>query len=147
MRADEIDLSIIRLLWDGRKPYSEIAKELKLTTNTVRARVNRLINDGILQIIGLVEPDAIQKHSSAIVFFKIEPNKVNEALHKIGALKNVVTAASLSSCYDIMALIMLNEDYPHSTFIHKELINIPGVTSVETAFPDNAIDWQLRYVL
>ena len=59
MKTDETDLTIIRHLWDGRTPFSKIAKELGITTNTVRARVNKLTGDGILQNSGLVDPHAI----------------------------------------------------------------------------------------
>ncbi|MCG8339071.1 MAG: Lrp/AsnC family transcriptional regulator [Proteobacteria bacterium] len=147
MKTDDIDLKIIRRLWNGRTPYKDIGEEIGLTTNTVRSRVNRLLENGILQIIGLVDPDAIPNHSSAVAFFKIEHNKRKEALEQIGALKNVVTAASLNSCYDVIALIMLNDEYSHKNFMINELKKVEGVISVETAFPIDAVDWQLRYVL
>ncbi|MBW2026261.1 MAG: AsnC family transcriptional regulator [Deltaproteobacteria bacterium] len=64
---DEINLAIIRHLWNGRKPYAEIAKDLGMTTNTVRNRVNKLLKAGVLQIIGLVDPKAVSGHYSAFL--------------------------------------------------------------------------------
>ena len=49
-RLDETNKQIIRLLSDGRRPYSAIAEELGITENTVRSRVNKLMEDGVLRL-------------------------------------------------------------------------------------------------
>ncbi len=51
-KMDETNKAIIRQLCDGRKPFSAIAEELSITENTVRSRVNKLIDEGVLQISG-----------------------------------------------------------------------------------------------
>ena len=58
-RIDDTNKAIIRSLSDGRKPYSAIAEELGITENTVRSRVNKLIDDGVLSITGLVDPETM----------------------------------------------------------------------------------------
>jgi len=147
MKTDDIDLAIIRRLWDGRTPYSKIAKEIGITTNTVRARVNRLIENGVLQIIGLVDPKAFPGHYSAIIGIKAEPKMVKEMVGKIGKLKGVLAAASVTGRFDVMAFVFFNEEYSHRDFIFNELAKVDGVVSVETFFTMDAVNWQLRYVL
>jgi Lrp/AsnC family transcriptional regulator for asnA, asnC and gidA len=147
MKTDDTDLAIIRHLWDGRTPFSEIAKKLGITTNTVRARVNRLIDHGILQIIGLVDPDAVPGHSSAIMSFKVKPEVAQKAVKQIGKLKGVVTAGCVTGRFDIMALVFFNDKHTHRDFIFNELAKIDGLVSVETFFVMDAVNWQLRYVL
>ncbi|MFP3190692.1 MAG: AsnC family transcriptional regulator, partial [Thermoproteota archaeon] len=47
---DEIDNLIIRELEsDGRKPYTVISKKLGFSEGTVRKRVERLVNEGIIK--------------------------------------------------------------------------------------------------
>ena len=58
-RIDDTNKAIIRLLRDGRKPYSLIADELGITENTVRSRANKLLEDGVLYIAGRVYPEKI----------------------------------------------------------------------------------------
>jgi Lrp/AsnC family transcriptional regulator for asnA, asnC and gidA len=58
-KIDETNKAIIKQLTDGRKAYSAIAEELSITENTVRARVNKLIDEGILQITGLINPEMV----------------------------------------------------------------------------------------
>ena len=59
MIIDETNIAIIKHLREGRKSYSEIAKSLSITENTVRARVKKLRDEGILTITGLVNPSKI----------------------------------------------------------------------------------------
>lgn len=54
MHIDKINLSIIKHLRSGRKSFKKIAEQLSLSENTVRARVRKLIDNGILQIKGVV---------------------------------------------------------------------------------------------
>ena len=49
----DTDLDIVRRLDDGRRPYREIAAELSLAENTVRNRVERMREDGLLTITAL----------------------------------------------------------------------------------------------
>lgn len=147
MQTDETDLAIIRHLWNGRTPYSDIAKELHITTNTVRNRVNKLSNSGILQIIGLVDPDAVPGHTSAFVCFKVKPQTLKQSLEQIGKLKGVVAAASVSGRYDIIAVVLFSEKYSHRDFINKELNTVEGLLAVETSFVIDGVNLQLRYVL
>ena len=59
LKIDETDIDIIRHLQDGRKSFKRIAEELSLAENTVRSRVTKLIESGVLQITGSVVPGSI----------------------------------------------------------------------------------------
>jgi len=51
MSYDKLDLEIIRSLHqDSRKPISEIAEDVNSTSNTVRRRLNRMIEEGIIEL-------------------------------------------------------------------------------------------------
>ena len=53
----ELDKRIIEhLQQDGRRPFTQIATALGVSEATVRARTNRLIARGILQIVGVTDP-------------------------------------------------------------------------------------------
>ena len=56
MKIDNINIEIIKHLKDGRKSFKSIADDLNITENTVRARVNKLSEEGVLQISGLIDP-------------------------------------------------------------------------------------------
>ncbi|MCF8070563.1 MAG: Lrp/AsnC family transcriptional regulator [Desulfobacterales bacterium] len=147
MVIDEIDLEIVRHLWDGRKPYADIASKLGVTTNTVRNRVNKMIEASVLEIIGLIEPKAIAGHYAAFVTFKVDPAKVAKALEQICEIKGVNGVACVSGGFDIVADVLFNEEYTHEKFLFEELPKVEGLKSIETHFVVKSINWQTRYVL
>jgi Lrp/AsnC family transcriptional regulator, regulator for asnA, asnC and gidA len=147
MKIDETDLNIVRNLWDGRTPYSEIAEKIGLTTNTVRNRVNKMLDAGVLQIIGLVDITAIEGHRNAFMGFKIIPKHIKSALSQIGELRGVVAAAMVSGQYDIMAVVLFNKEYSHEWFLENEIQKVEGLVSTETFFAMGGANYQLRYVL
>ena len=144
---DKIDIQIIRHLWDGRTPYSDIAEKVNLTTNTVRNRVNKLLESGALQIISLVNPNAVDNVSSAFIGFKVLPQNVTKALDQISTLKGVVSAVIVSGRFDIMGVFMFNDEHSYHRFLEKELQKVDGLLSMETFNTVGGKTWQLRYVL
>ena len=66
-KLDDYDVAILRaLMKDGRKSFRQISRETAITTPTVRARFERLINVGFLKSVspifdfGIVEQDIFE---------------------------------------------------------------------------------------
>src|SRR5258705_2320554 len=52
-----LDKRIIEhLQQDGRRPFTQIAADLGVSEAVVRARTNRLVERGILQVVGVTDP-------------------------------------------------------------------------------------------
>ena len=52
LQLDDYDVSILKsLLQDGRKSFREISRETGITTPTVKARFNRLVNVGFIKSV------------------------------------------------------------------------------------------------
>lgn len=67
LRLDDYDVSILKsLLKDGRKSFREISRETGITTPTVKARFNRLVNVGFIKSVSpildfdIVERDVVK---------------------------------------------------------------------------------------
>lgn len=146
-KLDKTDLEIVRNLWDGRTPYKDIADKIGLTTNTVRNRVNRLLEKGVLQIISLVDVSAIEGHNSAIIGFKVRPRAAKDCLKKISALKGVIGASRVSGRFDVMAVMMYNKEFTFENFLENEVASVEDILSMETFFYIDGEKFQLRYVL
>ena len=59
MKLDPTSIEIIKHLRQGRKSFKIIAQALSISENTVRSRVKRLTDEGVLEIAGLVDPEAV----------------------------------------------------------------------------------------
>ena len=57
---DKLDFEILSILQeDGRMSFTVIAGRLKISVGTARTRLNKLIEDGTVNIIGRVNPDKV----------------------------------------------------------------------------------------
>jgi Lrp/AsnC family transcriptional regulator for asnA, asnC and gidA len=72
MNIDKTNLAIIRHLRDGRKSFKKIAENLSVSENTVRTRVQKLIEEGVLEIAGLVNPESVEGHRVVMVGVKLQ---------------------------------------------------------------------------
>jgi Lrp/AsnC family transcriptional regulator for asnA, asnC and gidA len=54
---DEVDKQIIEMLQqDGRRPFTQIARDLGLSEAGVRQRVQNLIEEKVMQIVAVTDP-------------------------------------------------------------------------------------------
>ena len=54
IKLDEIDIALLEsLIKDGRKSFNQIAREIKVSTPTVTARYDRLVNVGLIKAVTL----------------------------------------------------------------------------------------------
>ena len=54
-RLDEVDTALLEsLIKDGRKSFRQISREIKVTTPTVKARYERLVNLGLIKAVSPV---------------------------------------------------------------------------------------------
>ncbi len=133
-RLDDTNIAIVRKLHDGRKPFSQIAQELDITENTVRSRVNKMIEEGILKIQGLVNPQMMPDIQLVFMGFKFKTRDLETKAKDLLRLKGVVFATVVTGRYDIMAEVMLSEthDFTLLDFFKKELVKISDIAEVET---------------
>ena len=83
-RFDKTDLAIIRALHDdARKPVSDIAEEIKSTPNTIRRRLQRLIEDGIIDLTINFNPVASGDIFAAFRIKGKASGNINELAQKI----------------------------------------------------------------
>ena len=92
-QLDELDTHIIKLLSkDGRMSFRELAKSTEVTEKTVRLRYAHLIDSGILEIVGRINPITIGLKEGAIIQLKVKPaclESVIEYLSKIRSIRYV----------------------------------------------------------
>ena len=132
MKIDENTIAIIRHLREGRKSFQKIADDLSLSENTVRTRVNKLTNAGILDICGLVNPEAIEKIKPAIIGVKLKTTDMFKKGEEFSKLRGVVSVSVVTGRFDLMLLVLFNSDYGLQEFYAEEVNRIKDVQSLET---------------
>ncbi len=89
LHLDEIDIEIIKsLVQDGRKSFRQISRETKITTPTVKARFERLVNVGFIKgVIPVFDFKQIDKGEEDN-FVQIQGIKNNLTTKKEGEVEN-----------------------------------------------------------
>lgn len=133
-RIDDTNKEIIRSLHDGRKPYSAVADELGITENTVRSRVNRLVDEGVLSITGLVDPEKIPGLQVVMMGVKLKTLELDRKAKEFCALRGVFSAAVVTGRFDLIVQLVLSEEEGLSLldFFKYELVKVAEILEVET---------------
>ena len=147
MKIDETNIAIIKHLRRGRKSYKKIADELSISENTVRARVNKLINEGILEISARVDPEAIPGHRVVMVGVKLKTMHLVKKGEEFSKLKGVVSVNVVTGRYDLILVVLLNEDFGLLEFYTEEVARIEDVQSVETFVVYKGYNVKVPYIL
>ena len=147
MKIDETNLALIKHLREGRKSFKRIAEELSITENTVRARVNKLVEEGVLEITGLVDPEALQGHRVALVGIKLNSMDLVNKGEEFSRLKNVVSVCVVTGRYDLILTVLLNDEHDLLQFFTEEVSTIKDVQSAETFVVYKSYHLKVPYIL
>ena len=129
---DEIDKRIIeQLQQDGRRPYTQIAPAVGLSEAAVRQRVQRLIDSGVMQIVGVTDPKMIGFGRQAMIGLTVEGDtrKVADA---VAALDEVVYVVLTAGSLDVLVEVVVEDDEHLLELLNNKIRAIDGVRDTET---------------
>ena len=147
MDIDKNNLAIIKHLRNGRKSYKKIAEDLCVSENTVRARVQKLIDEGVLNISGLVNPETIDGHSAVIVGVKLQSMDLVKKGEAFSNLKGVVAVSVVTGRFDLILIVLLKPGFGLLEFYTEEVSKISDVQSVETFVVYKSYNLEVPYIL
>jgi len=147
MKIDGTHLKIIRHLRDGRKSYKRIADDLGITEKTVRTRVGQLSRGAVLDIAGLIDPETLPGHNLIIVGVKLREMDLIKKGKEFSKLKGVVSVNVVTGQFDLILVVLLNQEFKLLDFYSQEVSQIEGVQSVETFVSYKGYNAKVPYIL
>ena len=104
---DKLNQQIIDLLeLDGRLPFKEIANTLDISEGTVRNRVNRMKDAGVLQIKALVDRSAINYSTDSMLGIKVASSSSPSLVAKrLEGCNEIVFIMWVTGRYDLLVEI------------------------------------------
>jgi Lrp/AsnC family transcriptional regulator for asnA, asnC and gidA len=129
---DDVSLAIIEQLQeDGRRPYAAIGKAVGLSEAAVRQRVQKLQDQGVMQIVAVTDPLTVGFLRQAMVGITVEGDleAVADALAEIDEVDYVVVTAG---SFDLLVEIVCQDDEHLLEMITKRIRSLPGVRSTES---------------
>jgi len=147
MKIEDSSIEIIKRLRNGRASYKKIAEDLSLSENTVRSRVKKLEQQGILEISGLVDPEALKGHRLVMIGVKLKSMNLVTKGEEFSKLKGVVSASVVTGRFDLILTVLLKEGFGLLEFYTEEVVKIKDVRSVETFVIYKGYNIKVPYIL
>jgi Lrp/AsnC family transcriptional regulator, regulator for asnA, asnC and gidA len=129
---DEVNKRIIeQLQQDGRRSYALIAKAVGLSEAAVRQRVQRLIDTGVVQIVGVTDALTVGFNRWAMVGVRIDGD-VQPVAAKIAEMDEVDYVVITAGSLDLLVEVVCEDDDHLLEILSKRIRAIPNVRSTET---------------
>lgn len=146
MKIDDLNIAIIRHLREGRKSFKTIAEDLGVSENTVRSRVAKLEEKGVLEISGLVNPEAVPRHRVVIVGVKLATMNLVKKGEEFSRLRGVVSVSVVTGRFDLILVVLLKEGFGLLEFYTEEVSRLEDVQSVETFVVYKSYNLKVPYI-
>ena len=131
--ADDLNQGIIRLLQeDGRAAFDVIGQKLGVSGGTVRNRVARMRDAGMLRIVAVVDPVAVDYEADAMLGIKTAPGVAPAALaRRLEPHRAVVYVMWVSGRFDLLVEVVCDEETELAIFLDEHVHGHSDVARVE----------------
>jgi len=125
---DNLDKMILKLLQkDARLSFAEIGRTLDIAETTVRFRVNRLVESGVItRFAALLDPEKVGLTVGGAILFKIDPLHLEEACKELASFEETQYLFRSTGEYDVVSMIFAR-DMEHLNDLVKRAKMIVGV--------------------
>ena len=130
---DDLNQQIIRLLQDdGRAAYDVIGQKLGVSGGTIRNRVARMREAGMLRIVAVVDPVAVDYESDAMLGIRTAPGIAPRAVaQRLDPYPAVVYIMWVSGRFDLLVEVVCDEETELASFLDEHIHGRPDIAHVE----------------
>ncbi|OPZ97178.1 MAG: Leucine-responsive regulatory protein [Planctomycetes bacterium ADurb.Bin412] len=133
MQPDSLDWKIIGILSKKHITNSMLAKRLGVSEGTIRQRLKKLQEKGILQIRALRDPNILENQQLAMVAATLnEARLLDQKAQEISQLKNVLSVSIVSGRYDFLIEVLVESNKGLVNFLTEQLSLVEGISKTET---------------
>ena len=109
VQPDEIDWKIINTLRESHQNNNAIARQLGISEGTVRQRLKRLKDAGIVKIRALINPEVLENQQLATIAVNVSESALLESKAKeIANLPNVLDVSITTGRYDLFVQLLVD---------------------------------------
>lgn len=113
-------------------PFSRIAEQLRVSPGMIRQRVQRLNDQGILQVVAVTNPLKIGYHTMAFIGVKAEGNRLQEIARQIATFEEVIYLSICSGAFNLLVEVLCLDNSHLLLFLTEKLYSVEGVRDTET---------------
>ncbi len=130
-RIDPVDKRIIEALQrDGRCPFTRLARDLGVSEAAVRARVRKLTDAGVIQVVAVTNPLMLGFGTMSIIGVQTDSN-LQAIADQVAGWDEVSYLVIAAGSFDLLVEVVC-VDNQHLLSITRRLREIDGVRSTQT---------------
>lgn len=130
---DRIDESLLSLLGkDAHQSSKKLAEQLNISAAVVRRRINKLVQMGVLRILGVVDPCKIAPCFIVLLALDVEAGSVESAMEILASRSEVRWVISTTGRFDVIAVAWFRSADGLASFLREEISSIDGIRNSET---------------
>jgi Lrp/AsnC family transcriptional regulator for asnA, asnC and gidA len=131
VQLDETAKRIIeQLQQDGRRSYAAIGKAVGLSEAAVRQRVQKLLDAGVIQIVGVTDPLMLGFDRQMMIGVKCEGD-LERAADELAAIEEIDYVVITAGSFDILLELVVENDARLLELLGR-IRSVPGVVSTES---------------
>ena len=132
VRLDDVSKAIIEQLQeDGRQSYATIAKRVGLSEAAVRQRVQRLLDQEVMQIVAVTDPLQVGFRRQAMIGIRVDGDLTTVA-EKLSGMSEVSYVVITAGSFDLLAEVVCEDDEQLLELLTHQIRTLPGVQTTET---------------
>ncbi|WP_046175526.1 Lrp/AsnC family transcriptional regulator [Domibacillus indicus] len=133
LHIDQIDKQILSLLHENsRMSYTDIAKEVELSRVAVQARVNNLMEQGVIEkFTAVINPAKIGIHVSAFFNVEVEPQHLEQVASHLETEPAVTSLYHMTGPSKLHMHGIFSDNQEMEQFLVEKLYPLQGVVSVD----------------
>jgi Lrp/AsnC family transcriptional regulator for asnA, asnC and gidA len=129
---DSLDRDILALLQeDARLPNRAIAVRVGSSEPTVRRRIDRMIEDGLIKIVAVASPFALGHTVMAILGLQIDRSYQSQIEEALCAIPEVRFVGLTLGSYDMIVEVWLPSTNALLEFLTDTISAVPGIQRAE----------------
>ncbi|MCY9659285.1 MULTISPECIES: Lrp/AsnC family transcriptional regulator [Paenibacillus] len=144
---DDLDYRIVKFLEDNaRMPFTQIATELGVTERTIRMRVQQMQSDGILSLVGVVNPIKAGIRMQALIQIAVDQNKLDQVVEELMDTYEARLVVLTSGEYQLIIQVFTRDYEELSEFLMKKLNRVDGITRTNVIVELKVLKSRLKFI-
>ena len=130
---DDLDYKMVALLRsDARRPVASLAAELGVSRATVRSRIDRLIESGVIRGFTIAVHDyATRNLVRAVMMIEVEGKAADKVMKRLYGYPEVRKLHSTNGHWDLVAELVANSLGEFDELLNR-IRSVEGIKSTET---------------
>ena len=130
---DQLDRELIKELQnEGRKSYRDIGRMMGVSEGTIRKRVKRLQEQGVMKIRAVLNPRKFGYNVESIIAFQVRMADLDDVVDLLIKKPNIRYLAYVAGRYDMIASIITRTTEELGQFMKDHIYSSTSILRAET---------------